>query len=145
MFDIGWSEMAVVALVAIIVIGPRDLPRVARAVGRWMGKARAMAREFQRSLDEMAREAELDQLRKELEKATRVDVRGEITRAVDPDGTLARSLEIGEDGKEAGRAAGTPAAADTAAKPVAPAEGTSAAPATVPAVASGSGTTRTNG
>ena len=59
MFDIGWSEMAVILMVALIVIGPKDLPRVARTIGKWTGKARAMAREFQRSLDDMAREAEL--------------------------------------------------------------------------------------
>ena len=67
MFDLGWSEMAVIMLVAIIVIGPKDLPRVARTVGKWTGKARAMARDFQRSLDDMAREAELDEIKKAVE------------------------------------------------------------------------------
>lgn len=138
MFDIGWSEMAIVALVAIIVIGPRDLPRVARAVGRWMGKARAMAREFQRSLDEMAREAELDELKKELEKSTRIDVRGGITKAVDPDGSLARGLEIRADSPAAKSAPSAPGGASGTAPPR-PAEGTSAAPATAGHAAPASG------
>ena len=55
MFDIGWSEMAVVLLVALVVIGPKDLPRVARAMGKWVAKGRAMAREFHSALADMAR------------------------------------------------------------------------------------------
>ena len=62
MFDIGWSEMAVILLVALVVIGPRDLPRVARTMGRWVAKGRAMAREFQTALEDMARETELDKV-----------------------------------------------------------------------------------
>ena len=57
MFDIGWTEMALVAMVAILVIGPKELPRVLRNIGRAMGKARSMAREFRNSIDEMAEEA----------------------------------------------------------------------------------------
>ena len=63
MFDIGWSEMAVILMVALIVIGPKDLPRVARTIGKWTGKARGMAREFQRSIEDMAREAELQDIK----------------------------------------------------------------------------------
>ncbi len=64
MFDIGWSEMAVIALLTLIVIGPRELPRVLRTVGQWVRKAQSLAREFQRGLDDMAREAELDDAKK---------------------------------------------------------------------------------
>ena len=73
MFDIGWSEMAVILAVALIVIGPKDLPKVARTVGRWTAKGRALAREFQNSLEEMAREAELDKVKSEIERASRID------------------------------------------------------------------------
>ncbi len=59
MFDIGWTEMALVAMVAILVIGPKELPRVLRNIGRAMGKARSMAREFRNSIDEMAEEADV--------------------------------------------------------------------------------------
>lgn len=64
MFDIGWSEMAVIALLTLIVIGPRELPRVMRNVGQWVRKAQSLARDFQRGLDDMAREAELDDAKK---------------------------------------------------------------------------------
>ena len=93
MFDVGWSEMGLILLVALLVIGPKDLPRVARQVGRWTAKTRAMAREFQRSLDDMAREAELQDIKAEIDKVTRTDFRGEIERTIDPEGELRRSLE----------------------------------------------------
>ena len=92
MFDIGWSEMAVILMVALIVIGPKDLPRVARTIGKWTAKARAMAREFQRSLDDMAREAELQDIKAEMEKLSRTDVRHRIEETIDPEGELRRDL-----------------------------------------------------
>jgi sec-independent protein translocase protein TatB len=92
MFDIGWSEMAVILMVALIVIGPKDLPRVARTIGKWTGKARGMAREFQRSLDDMAREAELQDIKAEMDKLSRVDVRHRIEETIDPEGELRRGL-----------------------------------------------------
>ena len=64
MFDIGWSEIAVIAVVALIVIGPKELPGVLRMVGQWMGKARRMAAEFQGQFQEAMREAEMSDLKK---------------------------------------------------------------------------------
>ena len=92
MFDIGWSEMAVILMVALIVIGPKDLPRVARSIGKWTGKARGMAREFQRSLDDMAREAELQDVKAEIDKLSRVDVRHRLEETIDPQGELRRGI-----------------------------------------------------
>ncbi|MEX0837982.1 MAG: Sec-independent protein translocase protein TatB [Parvibaculum sp.] len=66
MFDIGWSELLVIAAVAIIFVGPKDLPRMMRTIGQYMAKVRAMAREFQTSFEDLARETELDELRKEV-------------------------------------------------------------------------------
>lgn len=66
MFDLSWSEILVVLIVALVVVGPKDLPRLMHMMGRWMGKARNMANEFRKSFDEMARQAELDELRKEI-------------------------------------------------------------------------------
>jgi sec-independent protein translocase protein TatB len=104
MFDIGWSEMAIIMLVALIVIGPKDLPRVARNVGRWVGKGRALAREFQSQLEDMAREAELDTVKKEIEKAGRTDVKRSIERTVDPDGDLGTAFDTSsEDARKAPR------------------------------------------
>src|SRR6185312_13809683 len=71
MFDFGWSELAVIAVVALVVIGPKDLPRVLRTAGFWMRKVRTIASEFQSSIEQMAREAELDELRKQVEEANK--------------------------------------------------------------------------
>ncbi len=64
MFDIGWSELVVIAAVALIAIGPKELPGVLRMVGQWMGKARKMAGEFQGQFQEAMREAEMADLKK---------------------------------------------------------------------------------
>ena len=98
MFDIGWSEMLVILVVALIVIGPKDLPRVARTVGRWVAKGRSMAREFQVAIEDMAREAELDKVKKEIEKVGRTDVGKTIERTVDPGGELGKAFDPTADG-----------------------------------------------
>ncbi len=64
MFDIAPTELLIVALVALVVIGPKDLPRVLRTVGQWVGRARGMARHFRSGLDTMIREAELEEMEK---------------------------------------------------------------------------------
>ncbi len=64
--DIGLGEMLVIAIAALVVVGPKDLPRLARQVGGVMSKARGMAREFRDAFDDMGREAEIDELRKEV-------------------------------------------------------------------------------
>ncbi|HYM30584.1 MAG TPA: Sec-independent protein translocase protein TatB [Candidatus Cybelea sp.] len=96
MFDIAWSEMAIIAAVALVVIGPKDLPRVLKTIGQMTAKARAMAREFQNSLDELAREAELESLKKDVEQAAGLDVANEIKAAVDPDGEMAKTIQATE-------------------------------------------------
>lgn len=65
MFDIAPTELLVVALVALVAIGPKDLPKAMRFVGHWVGKARGMARHFRAGLDTMMREAELEDLERE--------------------------------------------------------------------------------
>jgi sec-independent protein translocase protein TatB len=64
MFGINYSELLVIAMVALVVIGPKDLPRVMRQVGRWIGKAQGMARHFRAGIDTMIRESELEDLEK---------------------------------------------------------------------------------
>lgn len=88
MFDIAWSELALIGAVALIVIGPKDLPRVMRSLGQWTRRARAMAAEFQRNLDEMMREAELDEIRKEVEKVSPAEFKSNLEKLVD-----AKSIE----------------------------------------------------
>jgi sec-independent protein translocase protein TatB len=148
MFDIGWPELLVILVVALIVIGPKDLPHALRTVGRWIGKARAMAREFQTHVDDMMRETELDELRKQ---ATQVkdalDVRKHVADTVDPDGSLREAVSIpdpmrpGSEPRPAQPSAAQPAAAPAAAPgngAAAPAHGAgqpsaTPAPAAVPA------------
>jgi sec-independent protein translocase protein TatB len=67
MIDLSWSHILLVVIVALVVVGPKDLPKLMRTVGRWMGKARQMAEQFRKSFDDMTREAELDELRAEIE------------------------------------------------------------------------------
>src|SRR6188508_451951 len=68
MFDIGWSELVVIAVVALIAIGPKELPGVLRMIGQWMGKARKMAGEFQGQFNEAMREAEMADLKKSFDE-----------------------------------------------------------------------------
>ena len=65
--DLSWSHILLVLIVALVVVGPKDLPKLMRTVGQWMGKARQMADQFRKSFDDMTRQAELDELRSELE------------------------------------------------------------------------------
>lgn len=75
MLDFSWSHILVLLIVALVVVGPKDLPRLMHTAGRWMGKARAMANDFRKSFDDMARASELEELRKEIEalRTTRVE------------------------------------------------------------------------
>ena len=68
MFDIGWSEFVLIAVVALIAIGPKELPGVLRTIGQWMGKARKMAAEFQGQFQEAMREAEMADLKKSFDE-----------------------------------------------------------------------------
>src|SRR5262249_32535983 len=68
MFDIGWSELVLIGVVALIAIGPKELPGVLRTIGQWMGKARKMAAEFQGQFQEAMREAEMADLKKSFDE-----------------------------------------------------------------------------
>lgn len=96
MFDIGWSEMAVIALIALIVIGPKDLPRTMKTIAHWMRKARSLTREFQSGIDDMVREAELEDAKKALDATRRGNLERTISNAIDPDdevGSEVRAVE----------------------------------------------------
>jgi sec-independent protein translocase protein TatB len=67
MFDIGWSELLIIGIVALIVIGPKELPAALRTLGQWMAKIRRMASEFQGQFQDAMREAELAELKKEMD------------------------------------------------------------------------------
>jgi sec-independent protein translocase protein TatB len=93
MFDIAWSEMLVLIVIAIVVIGPKDLPKVMRSVGGWIRKARALASEFRFSMDELARDAELDEIRKNAAIAADFDPNEAMKKALDPGGEIAGDIE----------------------------------------------------
>ena len=93
LLDFGWSELMLIGVVALIVIGPKDLPKALRVAGFWVRKARTLSREFQSSVEQMIREAELDEVRQELKKATEIDLDKEFRQVVDPTGSLAESLK----------------------------------------------------
>jgi len=84
MFDIGWTEMLVIAVLAIVVIGPKDLPRVMRGLARIVAKMRALAREFQDGMNELAREAEIEDLKAKVTDMTRIDVDAAARHVIDP-------------------------------------------------------------
>lgn len=96
MLDIGWQELFLIGVVALIVVGPKDLPKVLRTAARVMQKARAMSREFQAGLAEMARDAELDEIKRKVEDSTRFDLGEELRKSVDPTGKLSADFDPAE-------------------------------------------------
>jgi sec-independent protein translocase protein TatB len=93
LFDIGWPELLLVGVVALVVIGPKDLPRALRVAGYWVRKARTLSREFQSSIDQMIREAELEEIRQDLKKATDFNLEHEFQKTIDPTGELSESIK----------------------------------------------------
>lgn len=101
MFDIGWTEMAIIAVIALLVVGPKDLPKVLRTVRGWIGKARSLAREFQSGVDDIVREAELKELKDEVVEATQGELAGEFDDFTDPIGDFMDDPEAVADESEA--------------------------------------------
>ena len=88
MFDIGWQELFILAVLSIIVIGPKDLPRAVRTMTQWVRKARSMARELHSGLDDIVRESEIDEIKDEANSI--------IGDHIDPDGTIIRDLDMAD-------------------------------------------------
>lgn len=109
-FDLGWSEMLVIGAVALVVIGPKELPNALRTAGYWVRKARSLSREFQGTFEQMIREAELDEVRRDLKKVTEFDLEGEFHKTVDPTGELAESAKLPSVPDYFAETRGTPAA-----------------------------------
>lgn len=99
MFDLGWGEMALIALVAIIILGPKELPHALKTLGRTVRKVREVSREFQGHIDEMVREAELDDVRKQLEDVKNKGITKTLQEQVDPKGEFDISLDPGDAAK----------------------------------------------
>lgn len=88
MFNFSWSEIAVIVAVALVLIGPKDMPAAVRAITATIRKARRMASEFQGHVDEMMREANLGDVRDTLNEFRNLNVADALERTVDPDGSL---------------------------------------------------------
>lgn len=94
MLDIGWTEIAVIVVVALIVIGPKDLPVALRTVAAWIRKARMLTREFQGHIDEMIREADLEDVRKKAVELKNLNVAKQVENTIDPTGSLRTAFEV---------------------------------------------------
>ena len=92
MFDFAWSEIAVLGVIALVVIGPKDLPKALKTAGFMVRRARGMAREFQNSVDDMIRDAELQEIREQAAKAAGVDLNQALHDAVDPGGEIRSAM-----------------------------------------------------
>jgi len=92
MFGFSWAEIALIMGVALIAIGPKDLPVAIRTVTAMMKKARGMAAEFQGHVDEMMREANLSDVKSEINKIRRFDFKSAAEQTIDPDGSLRQTM-----------------------------------------------------
>src|SRR5277367_882662 len=92
MFDFAWSELMVIGAVALVVIGPKDLPKALKTAGFWVRRARGMAREFQNSVDDMIRDSELQEIREQAAKAAGVDLNQALGNVVDPAGEIRAAM-----------------------------------------------------
>ncbi len=97
MFDIGWTEITIIVIVAIIVIGPKDLPRVLRTVGQWVGKAKALTREFRGHIDDMIQETELAEVKKQIDSAASMDVEKIVENTIDPNSEIKDAFDFSGD------------------------------------------------
>jgi sec-independent protein translocase protein TatB len=101
MFDIGGWEFLIVIVIAIIVIGPKDLPGTIRTVSGWIRRARELAREFQSGLDDLANETDMDNVKNEIQSGLGLDdisdtgntISNRIERTIDPDGNISDALK----------------------------------------------------
>jgi sec-independent protein translocase protein TatB len=139
MFDIGWTEIFVIGVVALVFLGPKELPRALYQLGRWTRAARKITGDFQRQVDQLVREAELDDVKKTVTSATKmVDVRKTVREALDPVGDIKKAFEPPKFSLNStpAKPATTPAAvAATTTAEAAPAPAEAAVPAAVPETA----------
>ena len=133
--DFGMSELLLIGVVALVFIGPKDLPKALRVAGFWFRKARTLSREFQTSVEQMIREAELDEMRQELKKATEIDLEKQFRETIDPTGSLAESLKPPELPKFSDTGLQAATALEAQPQPAAEMTGTEAAQPAVPAIA----------
>jgi len=94
MLDIGWTEIASIVIIAILVIGPKDLPKAMRTVAKIVGKVKSMMREFQSNVDEMIKETELEEVKKQIQTVRSPDFSNKIEKAIDTDGEITKAMDF---------------------------------------------------
>jgi len=95
MFDIAWTEMLVIAIVLIVVVGPKELPGMLRTFGKTTAKLRVMAGDFRKQFDEALKEAELDDIKKLAEDAKKLNPAGDLKKAFNPLETAGKDVRAG--------------------------------------------------
>lgn len=97
MFEVGWTEMLVIAIVMIVVVGPKDLPNMLRTFGRTVAKLRAMAGDFQKQFNEALKEAELDDVKKSVDELRSLNPAAQIRKQLNPFEQAAADVRAGVD------------------------------------------------
>ena len=112
--QVGFFELVVIAVIALIVVGPKDLPRLLRTFGQWMGKAQRLANEFRRGLDQMAKESGVDDVKRQVEAVASLHPANQVKKAVLGTGAATPTPKVAEAAKPAPLATPT---ADVTAEP----------------------------
>ena len=113
MFDIGWSELLIIAVVALVVIGPKELPAALRTIGKMTARARKMAGEFRSQFDEAMREADLDDVRQTISDAQKLNPVNSLREAMNPLRQMGNEIKA-----DLQNSTSKPAATSTPAEPV---------------------------
>lgn len=129
MFEVGWTEMLVIAIVMIVVVGPKDLPSMLRTFGRTVAKLRSMAGDFQKQFNDALKEAELDDVKKSVDALRGLNPASEIRKQLNPFEKAAADVRSGIDNVMKPKPAADPApSANTEATPAEPLKPSSDAP-----------------
>jgi sec-independent protein translocase protein TatB len=122
MFEVGWTEMLVIAIVLIVVVGPKDLPRMLRTFGRTTAKLRAMAGDFRKQFDEALKEADLDDVKTMVNDARKLNPAADIRKALSPMQKAAEEVRSGLASLNEPKPSPSPEPAPTVAQPTEPAK-----------------------
>ena len=136
MFDIGWTEMLVIAVVMIVVVGPKDLPKMLRTFGKTTAKLRSMAGDFQKQFNEALKEAELDDVKKSVDSLRGLNPATEIKKQLNPFEKASSDVRAGLDAAMKPKPAQPAAPAAVAAEPLKNGAVSEAASSAMPAAAS---------
>lgn len=118
MLEVGWSEMLVIAIILIVVVGPKDLPRMLRTFGNFTSKMRGMANDFRKQFDEAMKEADLEEVKSAVDQVRNLNPTADIKKALNPMEKAAADIRAGLDAALKPTPATTPAATPQPAEPL---------------------------